>query len=116
MLKFCWVFIFVIIEFINTGFSILCHFYDQKKEYDVIFINNTGLHVMKNPAIRNVISTGCKMHHSYIVMQNNIIFSFLIIKVTKCRISHVDRLNNNKYKDLAKLQHVSSLVERLRQN
>ena len=27
-----------------------------------------------------------------------------------------DALNNNKYKHLAKLQHISSLMERLRQN
>ena len=80
-----------------------CYFYDQKREYDVIFMDSTRLHVMKNPAIRNVISTSCEMHHSNIVIQNDIIFSFLIIQGTKCRNLHVDTFNNNKYKYLAKL-------------
>ena len=48
--------------------------------------------------------------------KNNIIISFLIIKMTKCWNSHVNTLDNNNYKYLAKLQHVSSLVERVRQN
>ena len=48
--------------------------------------------------------------------KNNIIVSFLIMKVTKCWNSQVDTFNNNKHKFLIKLQHVSSLMERLRQN
>ena len=65
--------------------------------------------------IWNVISTTCRMHHSYIVIQNNNILSFLIIKVTKCWNSHVDTLSNNKYKCAQKLQHVSSLMKRRKQ-
>ena len=53
--------------------------------------------------------TSCNMHHSHIVIQNGIIFSFLITKVMKCWNSNVDTSNNNKYKYLAKLQHVSSI-------
>ena len=100
---------------INRWISTFCHFYNQKRECDVIFMNNTRLEVIKNFAIRNVKSTSCKMHHSHIMIQNNIIFFFLIIKVTKCWNSSVDTLNNTQYKYLAKLQHLSSLMERLRQ-
>ena len=66
------------------GISTFCYFYDQKREYNVIFMDTTRLYVVKNSGIRNVISTTCKMRHSNIVTQNSIIFSFLIIKVTKC--------------------------------
>ena len=48
-------------------------------------------------AQRHSLNTGCNMHHSLIVIQNNIILSFVIIKMTKCWNFHVDRLNNNKY-------------------
>ena len=116
MLKFCYVFIFVIIKCINMWISTFCEFDDQKREYDVIFMDSSRLHVIVFCAFTNLKSTSCKMHHPHIVTQNNIIFSFLIIKVTKCWNSHVDRLNNNKYKYLTKLQHVSSLMEKLRQN
>ena len=116
MLKFDKEFIVVIIECINMELPTFCYFYDQKREYDAIFVYSLRLHVNKNSAIQNVTSTNCKMHHSHIVIQNSIIFSFLIVKVTNCGNSHVDALNNNKYKFLAKLQHVSSLMKRLRQN
>ena len=53
---------------------------------------------------------------SCVIHQNDVKFFFLIIKVTKLRNLHVDAFNNNKYKFLAKLQDVSSLMERLRQN
>ena len=79
----------------------------------VIFIDHTRLDVIKNSAIRNVISTSCQKHRSSIGIQNNMIISFLMIKVTKCWNSHVVTLDNNKYEYLAKLQHVSSLIERL---
>ena len=58
--------------------SAFCHFYGQKSECDVIFMDSTRLLVIQNSAIRNMISTTCKMHHAHIVMQNIIIFSFLI--------------------------------------
>ena len=51
------------------------------------------------------------MHHFHIVIQTSTIFSVLIIKVTKWWNSHVDTLNNNKYKFLAKLQHVYGETE-----
>ena len=110
MLNFYNEFIFVIIECINMQISTFCDFYDQKREHDVFFMNSTRLHVIKNSAIRNVISTICKMHHLHIVHQNNIIFSFLIIKLTKCWNSHVDALNNDKYKFLVKLQQLETQI------
>ena len=82
----CKEFIFVIIECINMEISTLCHFHDQKREYDAIFMDSTRmtrLHVNKNSTILNVASTTCKMHHLHIVIQNTIILSFLIIKMTK---------------------------------
>ena len=59
------------------------------------------------------ISNSRNFHHmqSYAICIKNIIFSFLIIKLPKCWNSHVDTLNNNEYKYLATLQHVSSLME-----
>ena len=75
---------------VNRRISTFCNFYNQKREYDVIFMDNTRLHMIKNSVIRNVRSTSCKMHHSHVVIQNNIIFSFLIMKVTKCWNSTVD--------------------------
>ena len=57
--------------------STFCQFYDQKREYDAIFMDNTRLHEIKNAAISNVISTTGKMHRLYTVRQNNITFSFL---------------------------------------
>ena len=62
-----------------------CRFYDQKREYDVVFMDSTytRLHVINNYAIRNVLSS-CKMHHLHIVIQTIIIVSFVIIKMTKC--------------------------------
>ena len=111
MLKFYKEFIFGIIESTNMRISTSCHFDDQKREYDVIFMHSTRLYAIKNSASRIVISTICKMHHYHIVIQNNIIFSFLIIKVTRCWNSHVDRLNNTKYKFLVKLQHVFGKIE-----
>ena len=46
MLKFYKEFLFVIIEYISTGISTVCHFYDQKREYDVIFMDKTSI-IMK---------------------------------------------------------------------
>ena len=95
--------------------STFCHFGHQKRQYDVILMDSTRLCAMKSCVMRNVTITNinCKMHHSRIVIQNNIILSFLMTKVTKCGNSHVDTLNNNKYKYLARFQHVSSVIERL---
>ena len=65
-------------------------------------------------SIKNCMENMVKFtHYSHIVIQNNIMFSFLIIKVTKCWNSHVDWVNNNKCKCTETLHHVS---ERLRQN
>ena len=96
--------------------STFCRFCYQKREFDVILMYNTRLHVIVFSAFSNWKSTSCKTHHSYIIHQINIKFSFLMTKATKCWNLHVDTFNNNKYKFLAKLQHVSSLMERLTQN
>ena len=65
-------------------------------------------------AFRNLKSTSYKIHDLHVMHQNNIKFSFLMTRVTKCWNLHVDTFNNNKYKFCVKLQHVSSLMERLR--
>ena len=54
-----------------------------------------------------------KAHHSHIVHYNNIKFSFLFTKVTKCWNLHVDAFRNTKYKFFIKLHHVSSLIEKV---
>ena len=48
------------------------HFHDQKREYDVIFMHSTRLHVNTNYGIRNVISSSCEMHHANIVLKRPI--------------------------------------------
>ena len=48
-------FIFIIIERINMQISTFCHFCDRKREFDIIVICNTGLHVIVFSAFRNLI-------------------------------------------------------------
>ena len=110
----CWIFIFVIIDCINMRIPTFCHFYNQKRKYDVILYPNawtmhftTGSSHISNSRISNHMQS-CVIH------TNNIIFSFLIIKVTECWNSHVNTINSNKYKYLAKLQHVSITRNRFR--
>ena len=83
MLKFYKEFIFGIIEPIKIQISPFCHFCGQKREFDVILMDGTRLHVIAFCAFRNLISTSFKTHHSYAVFQNDVKFSFLIKKVTK---------------------------------
>ena len=84
MVKFYKEFIFVIIQRINRQISTFCHICDRKREYDVILMYTTGLHVIVFSAFRNLKSTSCKTHHSHTVYQNNIKFSFLMTNMTKC--------------------------------
>ena len=116
MVKFYREFIFGIIERINIKISTFCHFCHQKREFDVILMYNARLHVIVFSAFRNLNITSCKTHHSHVVHQSDIKFSFLMIKVIRCWNLHVDTFSNSKYKVLVKLQHVSSLMERLSQN
>ena len=113
MLKFYKEFIFGTVERINMKISTFCHFCHQKGKVDIILMYNKGLHVIVLSAFMNLKSTSCKTHHLHIVHQNNINFSFLM---TKCWNFHTDTFNSTKYKFLVKLQHVSSLMEELRQN
>ena len=83
MVKLNYEFILVIIERINMQISTFCHFYDQKKEYDVILMYNTGLYVIVFSAFRNSKSTSCQTHHSHTMYQNNIKFSFVMTNMTK---------------------------------
>ena len=111
MLKFCWVFVFVIIDCMNRRSSSFCIFYDQKREYDAILYHNMRMMHFSSGVYH--ISNSIMFNHtqSCVIHTNNIIFSFL----TRWN-SHVDTINNSKYKHLTKLQHVSSRMERLRQN
>ena len=61
--------------------STFCHFCHHKREFDVILVYNTELHVIVFIAFSNLKSTICKTHRPYTVHQNNIKFSFLMTKV-----------------------------------
>ena len=95
--------------------STFCYFYNQKRECDAILYHDMRMMLFSNGAFH--ISNSRILNHmqSCAIHKNHIIFSFLIIKVTKCWNLNVDTLNSNKYRYLAKLQHISSLMERLRQ-
>ena len=96
--KFFKEFIFVIIECINMQITTIYHFCNQKGEFDIILMYNTGLHVIAFSAFRNLKSTSFKTHHTHAVYQNNIKFAFLMTKVTNCWNLHVDTFSNTKYK------------------
>ena len=63
----CKEFIFVIIKRINIQILTFCrrHFYDQKREFDVILMCNAALHVIVFSAFGNLKSASCKTHHSH---------------------------------------------------
>ena len=77
-------FIFVVIERINTQISTFRHFCDRKKQFAVILMYSTRFYVIVFSAFRNLKDISCKAHHSHTLHQNNIKFSFLITKKTKC--------------------------------
>ena len=96
-------FIFAIIERIKLQISSFCHFCHQKREFDVILMYNTRLHVILFSAFMNLKNASCKTHHARSVHEINIKFVFLMTKATKCWHLHVDTFNNIKYKFLVKL-------------
>ena len=116
ILKFLKEFIFGIIQRINMQISIFCHFCHQKREFDIILMYNMWMICFKTDTIQ--IPKSKKYNHmlSCVVHQNYIKFCFVMTKVTKYWNFHVDTFNNIKYKFLWKLHHVSSLLEKLRQN
>ena len=116
MLKFCYEFIFVIIECINMQISTFCNICHAKREFDVIVMHDMWMMGFATGAFQILQSRKWNQMQSCVLHQNDIKFSFLMTNMTKCWNSNVDTFNNNKYKFIAKLQYVSSLMERLRQN
>ena len=90
----------------------------QKREFDQFWCYSDAQYM--NDAFYNkafkFIKAGNTIACNHVMHQNGIKFVFQMAKVTKCCNLHFDAFNNNKYKFFTKLCHVSSLMEKLRQN
>ena len=109
MVKFYKEFIFVITERINMQISSFCHTCDRKREFDVILIHGLWMMCLTTGAFRIPKSRKDNHIQSCVIHQNDIIFFFLIAKVTKCWNLHVDTFNNNKYKFRVRLRQNESI-------
>ena len=101
-----WIYIWHYWTYQNAN-STFCHFCHQKRQF--------VLYVIIFSAFSNLKIFSCKTHDSHTVHQNNIKFSVVMTKVTKCWNLHFDTFNNIKYKFSVELHHVYSLMEKLRQ-
>ena len=106
IVKFYKEFILGIIEPIKLKISPFCHFCDQKREFNVILINDIWLMCFTTGAFQIPKSRKCDHIQSCVIHQNSIRFSFLMTKVTKCWNLHVDTFNNNEYKSIAERNYV----------
>ena len=94
------------VECINMLISTVCHFCHQKREFDVTLMHDMWMMCFTTGTFQMTKSR--KYHHmqSFVMHQNDIKFSFPMVKVTKYGNLHVDTVNNTKYRFLWKLYYV----------